>query len=154
MKTRLYDFSVSTAIIVCLSYALLLSLFGYMWLSDDHSIIAGVIFILTALSFLLVFTFFVILAPKISGKTLSHGAKSVKLKNIRYKTAYDSRLKEKVIVFWDKKVEIKYLSNDEYKKKTIRVQATDANLKKVGQWLGCEIPSPVKPPRKKLLKRR
>ena len=101
-----------------------------------------------------VFTFFVILAPKISGKTLSHGAKSVKLKNIRYKTAYDSRLKEKVIVFWDKKVEIKYLSNDEYKKKTIRVQATDANLKKVGQWLGCEIPSPVKPPRKKLLKRR
>ena len=154
MKTKLYDFSAPTALIVCASYALLMYLFGYIWATDGHGLLYGIVFILLLISFLAVFTYYVILAPKISGKTLSHGSKQIRLKNVRYKAAYDERLKEKVVVFWDKKTEIKYLSNAEYKKKTIRVQATDKNLRKIGEWLGCTVPMPEKPPRKRLFRRK
>ena len=147
--TKLYDFSPSTAVIVCAAYAMLLTLFGYTWLSGDGSVISGVIFALLALSFIMVLVYFVILSPKIKGKTLYHGNKQIRLKSVKYKAAYDPRLKEKVIVFWDKKTEIKYLSNDEYKKKTIRVQATPSNLRKAGEWLGTDIPAPEKPKKKK-----
>ena len=154
MKKRLLDFSCSTAITVCLAYAFLLSLSGFMIHDSVNKTVPIIVFSLIALSFMLVFVYFVILSPVITKTELKHGSKKIKKKNIRYKAAYDKRLREKIIVFWDKKVEIKYLSDADYKKKTIRVQATDANLRKVGQWLECEIPSPEKPTRKKLFQRK
>ena len=153
MKTKLYDFSASSAAVVCAAYAILLAIFGNSW-ADGCGVIPAVIFILIALSFVLVAVYFVALAPTVTPKALKQGSKTIKKKNLCYKAAYDKRLKEKVIVFWDKKTEIKYLSNSEYKKKTIRVQATDENLRKVGEWLGCEIPSPEKPKKKKILPRK
>lgn len=144
-KTKLYDFSLSTALIVCLAYALLLALFGYTWATGGHSVVFGIIFILLVLSFLTVFVYFVIFAPTIKGKTISHGDKKIKKKDVQFKAAYDPRFKEKAVVFWDKKTEIKYVSKEDYKKKTIRVQATPANIRKIEEWLDCEITVPEKP---------
>lgn len=150
MKTKLYDFSVSTAVTVCAAYAFLITLSAFGCTGDGNKIIPAIICALFVVSFVMLFVYFVILAPEISAKAIKHGSKTIKKKDLCYKAAYDPRLKEKTVVFWDKKTEIKYLSNADYKKKTIRVQATDANLKKIGEWLGCEIPSPEKPKRKKL----
>ena len=153
-KTKLYDFSASTAIIVSVAYALLLSLFGYTWLTGGHGIVSGVISLLLIASYLMVIVYYVILAPAIKGKELVHGDKRIKKKSICYKAAYDPRLKEKAIVFWDKKTEIKYVSKEDYKKKTIRVQATPSNVKKIEKWLDTTITVPEKPPRKRFYGRK
>ena len=152
-KIKLYDFSASTAVTVCAAYAVLLALSGFAW-ADSGNVFPAVLFFVFAASFAFVFTFFVILAPEITAKEIRHGAKRIKKKNVCHKAAYDPRLKEKTVVLWDKKTEIKYLSSADYKKKTIRVQATDSNLAKLGEWLGCTIPSPEKPKRKKLFRKK
>lgn len=153
MKTKLYDFSVSTAVTVCLAYLFLLTFVGFLW-SDSHSVLSAVIFILLLLSFVFVFVYFVILAPRISGKRIVHGDKSIYLKELRYKAIYDERFKEKTLVFWNKHTEIKYLSKKEYYKKTIRVQATPSNVRKIEEWTGDTIVVPEKPKRKNPFRKR
>ena len=83
MKKRLLDFSCSTAITVCLAYAFLLSLSGFMIHDSVNKTIPIIVFSLIALSFMLVFVYFVILSPVITKSELKHGSKKIKKKNIR-----------------------------------------------------------------------
>lgn len=145
MKTNLYDFSISTAVIVCLAYAFMLTFLGYLAFSEGVSVIAAILFFLILVSFLFVVAYFVVLSPRIKGKYLIHGNKRIKLKELKYKAVYDTRFKEQTIVFWNRKTEIKYLSNKEYDKKTIRVQATPSNVRKIELWTGDTITVPEKP---------
>jgi len=152
-KTRLYDFSASTAVTVSLAYVFLLLILGAAWL-DGHSTLIGVLFVLLLLSYLTVVVYFVLLAPKMESKQLSHGDKKILKKNLQYKAAYDPRFKEKALLFWDKKTDLPHLSPKEYKRKTIRVQATPSNVRKIEEWLGVTVVVPEKPKRQKLFKRR
>lgn len=154
VKKRLFDFSPSTAATVAASYALLIALAAFTLRSGGNPAIFLTALVLLIVSFVFVFVYFVILAPRMSKKGLSHGAKTIKLKNLKYKAIYDVRFKEKAIIFYDKRTDIKHLDPRDYKKKTIRVQATAANVKKIEEWLCCTINVPEKPPRRPIFGRK
>lgn len=154
MNKKLFDFSPSTAATVTASYALLIALAAFTLRSGGNPAIFLTALVLLVISFVFVFVYFVVLAPRMSKKCLSHGSKTIKLKNLKYKAVYDVRFKEKAIIFYDKHTDIIHLDPRDYKKKTIRVQATAANVKKIEDWLCCTINVPEKPPRRPIFRRK
>ena len=136
------------------AYALMLTLFGVTWFESDKKPVFGVIFILLIVSFLFVFTYFVLLAPCLKEDGIHHGARFIPRDRITCRTAYDLRFKEGAIIIKDKSIDYRELSQAMKKKKTIRVQATKSNLKKLSDYLGTPLETPKKPSRKKIQIRR
>ena len=148
MKKRLFDFSPAAAVMTVAAYSLLTGLFGYIFFSSGYKIFYGIVFGLLILSFLFVFTYFVIFSPHLEKDGVHHGAKFIPKKDLLCKTAYDERFKEGAIFLRFASVNYRALSDKEKKKKLIRVQATAANLKKVGDYIGKPLEKPKKPPRR------
>ena len=138
MKKRLFDFTPAYAVIAIVAYSLLLTLFGYSYFSGG-GILYLVLFILFIISFLFVFGYFVVLSVKLDEDGISQGDKKIEKKYITYLAGYDSRYKESVILIRDKRIDYHELDKKAKKKKSIRVQATRANLMKLGEYLDCEI---------------
>lgn len=144
MKKRLFDFTPAYAVITVTAYALLLTLFGYSYFSGRNAVFA-VLFALFIISFLFVFTYFVILSVKLNEGFISHGDKKIPKEHITCLAGYDARYKESVILLRDKRIDYHELDKKAKKKKTIRIQATKANLQKLSEYLGYEIVLPPEP---------
>jgi len=149
VKKRLYDFSVGMAVVTLTAYALLLALFGYSYFTAARfKTLFGVLFVAFLVSFGFVFVYFVVLAPHLEKDGLHHGSKRIPRDDIACRTAYDLRFREGVIILRHRSIDYTELDAKAKKKKTVRVQATPANLKKLGDYLGRTLEAPAKPPRR------
>ena len=153
MKNRLFDFTPAYAVITVAAYSLLLALFGYSYFYGGNAVFA-VLFGLFVLSFLFVFVYFVVLSVRLGDDGISHGDKKIMRKDITYLAGYDSRYRESVILLRDRRIDYHELDKKAKKKKTIRVQATKANLRKLGEYLGQEIVLPPEPKRRLFSRRK
>ena len=149
VKKRLYDFSAAGAVMTVAAYALLLTLFGCTFFFSGRRPAYAVIFILLIVSFLFVLWYFVLLAPHLEQDGVHQGVKFIARDDMACRTQYDVRFREGVIVLRHKSQDYTELDAKAKKKKTIRVQATPANLKKLGAYLGHPLEAPRKPPRAK-----
>ncbi len=139
---RLFDFSVSAASMTCIAYALLLGLFGYTWVNGRFPALFGTVFVLLIVSFLFIIWFFVIMSPKLTDEALKHGSKTILKKDVRFKILYNPRFKETQIRLQDANRDYRYLDAKALKRAEIRVQATPSNIKKLSEWLECDIVVP------------
>ena len=139
---KMYDFSAAMAIVTLVAYALLLILFGVTWSMSGNAALYGTVFILLCVSFLFVLWYFVIMAPRLEKNGLRRGAFRIPKKKLEYKVIYNLRFRETQIRFRFANLEYRGLSNKEKKKKELNVQATPANLRKLGEWVGREITIP------------
>lgn len=134
------------------AYALLLTLFGCTYFYSGHKALYGVIFLLLIVSFLFVLTYFVILSPHLESDGIHQGVKFIKKDDMLCTAKYDLRFKEGVVIIRRRSLDYTELNGKDKKKKTIRVQATRANLHKLGLYLGHPLEMPRKPVRKKYKK--
>ena len=148
MKKKLYDFSVPLAVLAILAYGLMAALFGYTFFSSGQKPVFAVIFVLLIVSFLFLVWYFVLLAVKIEEDGIRHGQKKIAKENIQCHTEYNLRFREGEIILRDKTLDYTEMNEKYKKKKTITVQATPANLRKLGAYLGRELLPPQKPPRR------
>ena len=148
MKKRLFDFSAFDAVITCLAYAMLLTLFLYMSFTTEKNTLFVVISVLLGVSFLFLIFYFVILSVRLKENAVAQGSKTIKKKNLSYKVMYDTRFREDIILLRDKTVDYRELSEAMKKKKMIRVQATKRNLRLLSDYLGCSVSLPPKPDKK------
>ncbi|MGM9646444.1 MAG: hypothetical protein ACI3XS_07130 [Eubacteriales bacterium] len=139
---RLFDFSAPMAVITCVAYALLLGLFGYTWVNGTPPALFGTIFVLLIVSFLFITWFFVIMSPKLTEKELKHGSKTIPKENVRFKILYNPRFKETQIRFRDARKDYRYLDAKALKRAQIVVQATPSNIKKLSEWMKCDVAVP------------
>lgn len=148
MKKRLYDFSAMLAVLAIAAYGLMLALFGYTFFSSGQKPIFAVVFVLLIVSFSFLVWYFVVLAAKIEEKGIRQGRKWIAKENVQCRTEYNLRFREGEIVLRDKTLDYVEMNEKYRKKKTITVQATPANLRKLGEYLGKELEMPKKPKRK------
>ena len=148
---KMYDFSVAMGIVTLLAYALLLFLFGFTWFVSGNAAIYGTVFVLLCLSFLFVIWYFVIMAPRLEKDGIHRGAFFIPKNKLQYKVIYNLRFRETQIRLRSSDVEYRGMPNKLKKKKELYVQATDGNLRKLGEWFGCEIviPDDARSPRKR-----
>ena len=150
MKKRLFDFSPAYAVITVSAYVLLTSLFGYVFLTG-RKVFYAVLSVLFLVSFLFVFVYFVVLSVQLTDEGVRQGDKRIGKKDLSCHTEYDVRFRESVVILRDKRIDYRELSSAAKKKKTIRVQATKSNLKKLGDYLGVTLEKPTAPKRKNAL---
>ena len=148
MKKRLYDFSAMLAALAVSAYGLMLALFGYTFFSSGQNPVFAVVFVLLIVSFLFLVWYFVVLAAKIEEKGIRQGQKWIAKENIQCRTEYNLRFREGEIILRDKTLDYVEMNEKYRKKKTIKVQATPANIRKLGAYLGRELEMPKKPKRK------
>lgn len=148
MKKRLYDFSAPLAVLAIVAYGLMMTLFGYTFFSSGQKPIFAVVFVLLILSFLFLVGYFVCLAAQMEEKGIRQGQKWIAKENVRCRTEYSIRFREGQIILRDKTLDYTEMNEKYKKKKTITVQATASNLRKLGEYLGKELEMPQKPKRK------
>ncbi len=147
MKKRLYDFSAALAVLAIAAYGMMLGLFGYTFFGMGQKPIFGVVFVLLIVSFLFLVWYFVLLAARIEEKGIRQGSKWIAKEHIQCRTEYNLRFREGEIILRDKTLDYMEMNAKYRKKKEIRVQATPANLRKLGEYLGRALEMPKKPKR-------
>ena len=147
MKKKLYDFSAPLALLAVAAYGLMLALFGYTFVSSGQKPFFAVVFVLLIVSFLFLVWYFVMLAPKIEENGIRQGSKWIAKEHIQCRTEYNLRFREGEIILRDKTLDYMEMNAKYRRKKEIRVQATPANLRKLGEYLGRELEMPRKPKR-------
>ena len=152
---KLYDFSIAAAVMTLAAYALLLFLFGFTWYTGGNPYIYGTVFVLLLFSFLFILWYFVVMAPRLEPDGLHQGARFIPKEKLIYKVFYNVRFKEIQIRLRNDALDYRSFNSKLKKKKEIYVQATPANLRKLGAWLGCEIviPEDAKPKRRRRAKK-
>ncbi len=148
MKHKLFDFSILMGTLAVFAFGMLLAIFGYMSFTAENPVAFIVLFFVFLLAFVALFWMYVICAPRLRYDSVTQGKKKFAKENVKYDIYYNFRFSEMKLRLRDKTLE--YIGMDDKgakKKKEITVQATQANLKKLGDWLGQEItiPEDVKP---------
>jgi hypothetical protein len=123
MRKKLYDFSLSNAIVVLLAYAILM-VFSIYFIFDNEGTdwVATITTILLALSLGLVVWYYVFLAVIITDEGIYHGKKFISKKDLKWRTEYNRRFRYYEIIFYDKYINYEQLSAKERKKKEIVLQ--------------------------------
>lgn len=123
MRKKLYDFSISNAIVVLLAYAILM-VFSVYFIFDNTGTdwVAIITTILLAISLGLVVWYYVFLAVAITDEGIHHGKKSIAKKDLKWRTEYNRRFRYYEIIFYDKYINYEQLSAKERKKKEIVLQ--------------------------------
>lgn len=149
MKKRLFDFSAAGAVLAIVAYGLLLTLFGYTFFASGQKPIFAVVVALLLVSFCFLLFYFVVLSVKLEEDGIRQGQKRIGRQKIQCRTEYSLRFREGQIILRDQSLDYTELNAKQKKKKTIRIQATKSNLRKISEYLGKEISAPQKPKRKR-----
>lgn len=122
-KKKLYDFSISTAIIVTLAYILLLIISIYSVIDNEKTNWIGIIVsALLILSYVSVVVYFVFSPVTISEKGIRQGQKFIHIRDAKYRIEYNRRFRYDEIIFYNKYLDYKKMNKKEIKKKQIKVQ--------------------------------
>lgn len=148
MKRKIFDFTPLTAAVTLLAYTILLTFTGTAFLTNGHPPLPGILFLLLLISLLAVLWYYILMAPTISPGGARHGKKFIKKENIHYDIFYNRRIREIQIELSDKTIRYTQLPETEIQKRCIYVQATRANLRKLGSYLECEMIIPEEAKRK------
>lgn len=132
---RLYDFTVANAILVVSAYLVLLCLCAGVSAVASNPLPGVIVLVLLMFSFLALFWYFVGRAPVLTEHEVSQGNRSIKKAHVACEIFYNTRYREKTVRLYDK-----HKPDAKNKAACITVQATKANLKKLKNWLGCDIP--------------
>lgn len=123
MRKKLYDFSISTAIIIILAYVFLFTIsFFSIFNSEKTNWFAIIISVLLVISFMMIAWYYLYLAVTISEKGVSHGNKFIDKKDLKWVIKYNFRFRYYEIIFYSKYVNLDQLSKKEKNMKTIVVQ--------------------------------
>jgi len=123
MKKRLYDFSVTNAIIVLSAYTFMLGLSLYsVFEGGGFAWIPFLISVFLILSLMSVIWLYVFLAIKVTENGIFHGKVFIRRKNIRWTVEDNRRFRQTEIIITDRNVNYDKLSEKEVRKKRIVVQ--------------------------------
>jgi hypothetical protein len=144
MNKRLYDFSISNAVIVILAYVMVI-LFSIFSISQSETAKVGnIIFIVfLGLSFVSIIVYYGFLAIRVTSEGIYHLNKFIKKENIEVFVRPNYRVKYHEIVFRDKSIKYKKLLRKQIKKNEITVQhflkhedfiLKYLNISEISQW--------------------
>ena len=135
-KIRIYDFTIFTGVVVLLSYSFVIFISFYMWVNKSkYAIIALILGILFLISFFVVLSIFVFLAPYLDSKGAHQGKKFISINKIKFRNSYNMRYREEQIVIEDRYVKYEKMLQKEIDKQVIKVQNTKINIKKINKYM-------------------
>jgi hypothetical protein len=123
MKKKLYDFSIATAVIVLLAYALVLFVLIYTIASSPDPgwfVISLTAFLTGTLIYIIIIYGF--LAPTISSAGIKHRKKLIDRDNITWTIRYNPRYRYDEIVFRDRRIADARLTRRELTRTEIAIQ--------------------------------
>lgn len=122
-KVKLYDFSLSTALMVLVAYIIVFIFTTYYNLNSEGSHVFGfVIEAFLLFSFIFLVIYYIVLAITVLEDQVSYHKIVIKKENLRIYSRRNYRLKYDEIIFRDKTIDYKKLDRKEIKKHEFAVQ--------------------------------
>lgn len=149
---KLYNFSLLYLFLAIFVYAFLYTMLGMIYL-ETHRPFYGIAFILIFISGLFMTWYFLLMPVRLEEDGVHHGDKFIPRENLRYRIYYDDLFKEDAMDLTDKTLNYTFIDASAKKKRTIRIQATKANLRKLGDYVGETLYAPIHPPKRGFLKK-
>jgi len=123
MKKRIYDFSIATAVIVLLGYAVVLMISIYAVVNNEDSGYGSIIFLsLLVASLIFVVIYYGIFSIKVTDEEVRHRNKKISKNNLTFEIRRNYRLKYDELILRDKSIHYDRLSKREVVKHEIAVQ--------------------------------
>jgi hypothetical protein len=137
MKKKIYDFSPFNAVVAILAYGFMITL-GFFFVFDFEGVNwIGIVFTsLLIISFGMILWYFVFLAVTVTDKGIRHGKKFIQKKNVRMTVEYNSRFRQREIIFRDHTVNYEKLTKNEISRQQIVVQYFPRHQPFLDEYLG------------------
>lgn len=135
-KQRLYDFSAGLLVLFFLTFGILFAITGYQLFTMENKVLPAVFFSVFLAGFAALIVRFGFFAAWTDGEKIVSGKLEIAKENARFKAQYDYRFSESIILILKKDVSYLGMSKKELAKQSVKVQATERNLRILGEFFG------------------